>query len=25
MADAHPELSQQALASIGHYYTYLMR
>ena len=25
MADAHPELSEQALASIGHYYTYLMR
>lgn len=25
MADRHPELSQQALASIGHYYTYLMR
>jgi hypothetical protein len=25
MADKHHELSPQALASIGHYYTYLMR
>ena len=25
MSERHPELSEQALASIGHYYTYLMR
>ncbi|ARG59526.1 hypothetical protein PJK45_03920 [Mycobacterium kansasii] len=25
MRDRHPELSPQAIASIGHYYTYLMR
>ncbi|BBX99007.1 hypothetical protein [Mycobacterium lacus] len=25
MHDEHPELSAKALASIGHYYTYLMR